>query len=420
MNRKTVVALTLLSFNLSYAHAQSVDELFTGSSLDLQLRAFWFDGRRDLKINRTSLTVGGIVGVQSGAYEGFSAKTALYSSNALSSLNHMSDSAATQNLQANGDNINTLGEGYLQYSAYNSSIRLGRQRLDFPLINDYYNRMLPNSFEALNIENHTLDTLIFKAAYVTKWKYKTDNTFESPTDISGIKRDIAIIGALYTPNSDLKLEFYDTYIQDVMHAPYLQFNNKNIWNFSNGSVFSGGIQYLNEKSIGQNAAGKANTYLLGLKGALSNEEWSLSALYTRIGSQALLGTGSHYEMMGWSSFLTYTDLQIDGESENAGAIAYATILSYAPNPSFTISTKYAYIHQDDSLQSNPLSLTNNPRPDSNEYNIDAIYKIEKNFQLRTRLAYLDYLKESTSLYKNRAFDETNVRLIIDYSLNFSK
>ena len=416
---KTLLSFTLATLYNSYIYAQSIDQILNESKLDIQLRAFWYDGKRDLKIDRTALTLGGIAEIQSGSYEGFSAKAALYSSNAVSSLNHMPESAATQNLQADGNNINTLGEGYLQYNGLKSTIKLGRQRLDFPLLNDYYNRMLPNSFEALSIENHTLNNTSIKAAYVTKWKYKADDTFVSMTDALRIKRDIAVIGMLYTPSSDWKIEFYETYIHDVMHAPYLQLNNKNIWHSSDGLIFSGGLQYLNEKSIGQNAAGKANTYLLGLRGTFSNGPWSLNALYTRIGDQTLLGTGNRYEMMGWSSFLTYTDLQIDGESENSGAIAYATTLSYTPAPSFTISTKYAYIHQNDSLQSNPLSLTNNPRPDSNEYNIDATYKIEKKFQLRTRLAYIDYLKESTALYKNKAFDETNIRIIADYFLNIS-
>lgn len=86
--------------------------------------------------------------------------------------------------------------------------------------------------------------------------------------------------------------------------------------------------------------------------------------------------------MGWGAFITYTDLQIDGESENARAEAYGGVLTY--------------------------------RPDSNECNIDATYQQYKEFRLRTRLATINYDSESTSLYKNKAYDETNVRIIADY------
>ncbi|MDO9056986.1 MAG: porin, partial [Sulfuricurvum sp.] len=59
-------------------------------------------------------------------------------------------------------------------------------------------------------------------------------------------------------------------------------------------------------------------------------------------------------------------------------------------------------------------LTQNPRPDSDEVNIDATYQPRKEFRLRTRLARINYERDSTSLYQNKAYDETNVRIIADY------
>jgi hypothetical protein len=123
---------------------------------------------------------------------------------------------------------------------------------------------------------------------------------------------------------------------------------------------------------------------------------------------------ARYEKMGWSAFITYTDLQIDGESENGGAEAYGTVLTYRPASTFEISAKYMRINQSDSVQSNPASLTQNPRPDSDEYNLDATYQPRKEFRLRTRLAHINYAPESTMMFKNKAYDENNVRIIADY------
>ncbi|OHD84098.1 MAG: hypothetical protein A3D90_11560 [Sulfuricurvum sp. RIFCSPHIGHO2_02_FULL_43_9] len=72
------------------------------------------------------------------------------------------------------------------------------------------------------------------------------------------------------------------------------------------------------------------------------------------------------------------------------------------------------IDQSDAIQSNPASLTQNPRPDSDEVNIDATYQPRKEFRLRTRFALIDYDSSSTSLYQSKAYDETNVRIIADY------
>ncbi|KFN38656.1 MAG: hypothetical protein JU82_10645 [Sulfuricurvum sp. MLSB] len=394
--------------------AQNLEDIFKKGKASGQLRAFWYDGDRELRIDRTALTLGGILSYQTAAMEGFSGAVSFFSSNGALPVTRMPYSGQTHNLNLDGSAINTLGEAYLQYTGHDTLLRYGRQRLDLPLANDYYNRMLPNSFEALYAENKSIAHTALKAAYITGWKYKASDTFVSPTRSLGIDRDIAVLGALYSPKSSLKIELYDTYVRDVMNAPYVQIVDNEICKLPEGTTFSAALQYLNEHSVGDKAAGEVDTYLFGLRGTVSQGAWSLSALYTRIGDQSLLGTGGRYENMGWGGFITYTDLQIDGESENAGAQAYGGILAYRPDSSFEISAKYMRIDQSDSTQSDPHSLTANPRPDSDEVNIDATYQPRKEMRLRTRLARVDYDSGSTSLYKAKAFDETNVRIIADY------
>lgn len=407
-------SILFLSTVVISSPADSLDEIFTNGKISGNLRAFWYDGDRELRVDRTALTIGGVLSYKTASYEGVSGGVSLFSSNGITSLTEMPQSGQTHNLNLDGSSINTLGEVYLQYSAYDTSIKYGRQRLDLPLANDYYNRMLPNSFEALSVENRSLKDITFKGAYITGWKYKGSDTFVSPTYTYGVDRDIAVLGAIYTPSSTQKIEVYDTYVRDVMNAPYLQVIHNELWKFSEETTVSGALQYLEEHSIGKNAAGELDTYLLGLRGTVSKGAWSLSALYTRIGDQSLLGTGGRYEKMGWGGFITYTDLQIDGESENAHAQAYGGVLTYRPASTFEISAKYMRIDQSDSVQSDPHSLTLNPRPDSDEYNIDTTYQPTKAFRLRTRFALIDYLRKSTALYKNKAYDETNVRIIADY------
>lgn len=407
-------SILFLSTVVISSPADSLDEIFTNGKISGNLRAFWYDGDRELRVDRTALTIGGVLSYKTASYEGVSGGVSLFSSNGITSLTEMPQSGQTHNLNLNGSSINTLGEVYLQYSAYDTSIKYGRQRLDLPLANDYYNRMLPNSFEALSVENRSLKDITFKGAYITGWKYKGSDTFVSPTYTYGVDRDIAVLGAIYTPSSTQKIEVYDTYVRDLMNAPYLQVIHNELWKFSEETTISGALQYLEEHSIGKNAAGELDTYLLGLRGTVSKGAWSLSVLYTRIGDQSLLGTGGRYEKMGWGGFITYTDLQIDGESENAHAQAYGGVLTYRPASTFEISAKYMRIDQSDSVQSDPHSLTLSPRPDSDEYNIDTTYQPTKAFRLRTRLALIDYLRKSTALYKNKAYDETNVRIIADY------
>src|SRR3989338_5365395 len=136
----------LLSFFLSLSSsAQELEDIFKEGKVSGQLRAFWYDGDRELRIDRTALTLGGILNYKTTPYEGFSGGVSFFSSNGVTSLTEMPESGQTHNLNPDGSSINTLGEAYLQYSAHDTLIRYGRQRLDLPLANDYYNRMLPNS-----------------------------------------------------------------------------------------------------------------------------------------------------------------------------------------------------------------------------------------------------------------------------------
>lgn len=377
------------------------------------LRAFWFDGQRELRDDRTSLSVGGILSYQTQEFYNLSGLVSFFSSNGISSLNDMPDAGATSNLQNDGSSINVLGEAALKYRYENTVIKYGRQRINTPLVNDYYNRMLPNSFEGLSIENNSFDKTKIQAAYITGWKYKNAEEFISPTHNYGFDRDIALLGVSSTTGI-FKITIFDYYIADVMNAVYFESRADKLLLDARKWNLSCGVQYLQEDSVGDSLLGLSKTYLVGLKVGLHYEDWTLQGMMTKVGDETLLGTGNDYSKMGWSSFITYTDIQVDGESENAGAFAFGGSLKRKINKNFEASIKYIHINQDDSKQSDSQSLTTNPRPDSNEYNIDATYKATKMFKLRTRFAYIDYDSKSTQLYKDKAYDEFNTRIIVDY------
>jgi hypothetical protein len=364
-------------------------------------------------VDRTALTVGGILSYQTAPLYGIQANTSFFSSNGITSLTHMPESGQTSNLKSDGSAINVLGEAALSYTYDDTVVKYGRQRLNTPLTNDYYNRMLPNSFEALSVENHTLSEVTLKGAYITKWKYKDSDQFISPNANFGFHRNIMMMGAT-SSKWEMKNDIYDYYVPDVMNAFYVQSETPKLLSASSLFNISGAFQYLKEDGVGRELIGLTSTYLIGAKLGLSYGDWSLTGLFTQIGNQSLAGTGGRYAKMGWGGFITFTDFQIDGETENAGAVAYGGILTHRFDKTFEASLKYLHINQSDAKQSNPNSLTDNPRPDSDEYNFDATYQSTKSFRLRCRLGYIDYNPNTTNLYKNNAYSEYNTRIIADY------
>lgn len=392
---------------------EMLDDAFKNGKASGNIRAFWYDGDRDLKIDRTSLTVGGILSYQTAPFYGVQANASFFSSNGITSLTQMPESGQTSNLKSDGSSINVLGEAALSYTYDDTIVKYGRQRLNTPLTNDYYNRMLPNSFEALTLENCSIADVTLKGAYITKWKYKDSDRFISPTENYGFHRDIVMLGGVMKKGR-ITNEVYDYYIPDVMNALYIQSETPKFLSESSPFNISGSLQYLKENGVGNKRIKLSSTYLIGTKLGLHYNDWSLTGLFTQIGDQSLAGTGGRYAKMGWGGFITYTDLQIDGETENAGAVAYGTVLTHRFDKTLEASLKYLRIDQSDSKQSAPNSLTDNPRPDSDEYNVDTTYQPTKEIRLRFRFAYIDYNPDSTNLYQTRAYDEFNTRIIADY------
>jgi len=392
---------------------ETLHDTFANGKVSGDIRAFWYDGQRDLRTDRTALTVGGILSYQTAPLYGIRGNASFFSSNGITSLTQMPESGQTSNLKSDGSAINVLGEAALSYTYDDTVVKYGRQRLNTPLTNDYYNRMLPNSFEALTLENRSIADVTLKGAYITKWKYKDSDRFISPTKNYGFHRDILMLGAT-SQKGGMKNEVYDYYIPDVMNALYIQSETPKILPDNSPFNISGAVQYLKENGVGDELIGLSSTYLIGTKLGLHYGDWSLTGLFTQIGDQSLAGTGGRYAKMGWGGFITYTDFQIDGETENAGAVAYGAVLTHRFDKTLEASLKYLRINQSDAKQSNPCSLTDNPRPDSDEYNFDTTYQPTKEIRLRCRLAYINYNPESTNLYKNRAYDEVNTRIIADY------
>ena len=392
---------------------EMLDDAFKNGKASGNIRAFWYDGDRDLKIDRTSLTVGGILSYQTAPFYGVQANASFFSSNGITSLTQMPESGQTSNLKSDGSSINVLAEAALSYTYDDTIVKYGRQRLNTLLTNDYYNRMLPNSFEALTLENCSIADVTLKGAYITKWKYKDSDRFISPTENYGFHRDIVMLGGVMKKGR-ITNEVYDYYIPDVMNALYIQSETPKFLSESSPFNISGSLQYLKENGVGNKRIKLSSTYLIGTKLGLHYNDWSLTGLFTQIGDQSLAGTGGRYAKMGWGGFITYTDLQIDGETENAGAVAYGTVLTHRFDKTLEASLKYLRIDQSDSKQSTPNSLTDNPRPDSDEYNVDTTYQPTKEIRLRFRFAYIDYNPDSTNLYQTRAYDEFNTRIIADY------
>jgi len=430
MQNLSISKYFILSLVFININADNLEESIKNGILTTNFKTFYFNGDRDNRTDREALAVGGIAKYESASYYGFSVGTGFYVSTDLlksgwqtaqkgSIENGGSENIVTKNIAGNtemvnykdGSSINSLAEAYIQYSIAKTSIKYGRQRLDTPLMNDYYNRFLPNTFEATLLTNQDLPQTKLLGIYATRWKYKASDEFIGMTeglaadeDAYKPDSDVMIVGAINKsiPNTKLQAFYYMT--PDIMNTFYGQADNS----VKFGTIkVSSAIQYLNQKKDGKEFLGKLDSYLLGTKVTLSYNNFSIKGMYDQVGDYTIRGSGTDYHTIGWSQFVNFTDIQIDGEALNAGAVSYGGIIGYKFTNSLNTAVKYVRIDQD--LEKQAAGNTPNTRPSSDEYNLDIKYKINKASKLRVRFGYIDY--EST--HKNE-FDEMNTRIIYDY------
>lgn len=387
-------------------------------------KSFYFSGNRDNRQDREAFAVGGILKYTTPSIKNLSASVAFFSSHDLLQrgngntlrinntqvVNDTSNIAGNSDLVLpNGSSINILGEAYIKYSIENTTLKIGRQRLNTPLVNDYYNRFLPNSFQAIYLQNKDIQNTTLTACAIKRWKYKAKDEF---IDISnGLDETLYLIGVQNGSITDLNIQGWLSKLNNAFDTLYATSEYKNIllssqWNFSTA------FQFLKQNNSGSAKLGVLNTYLLGAKLALYNKYLKFEAMMDKVGNDTIHGSGDDYTDMGWSKFITFTDIQIGGETLNAGALSYGAIIQYSSDMNYNIALKYVHINQDDTKQL--TSVTPNKRPSSDEYNLDMSYKSNNLGKIRLRVAKIDY---ATNPLITNEYDELNIRLIYDYLFN---
>lgn len=393
-------------------------------SFGTDFRTFYYNGLRDNRQDREALAVGGIFKLETNSFYGLRGAAAFYASHDLlrrgsgsverinngTVVTDTSDIGGNSELiQSDGSSIDSLAEAYLEYHLGNSTLRIGRQRISSPLVNDFYNRFLPNSFEAILLTNQDIPKTTLTVAVIDRWKYKAAEDFQGIAEGIGLNENLYMFGVVNQSINQLKIEGWFYRLTNAFDSYFTAVSYKKVSLFQSDWKIDAVIHYLKQNATGDKMIGDLNTYLLGAKGSLSTGNFSFSLMIDQVGDDTIRGSGNEYANMGWSSFINYTDIQIDGEALNAGALSYGTGIEYQFTPTYKAAFKYVHIDQDDVKQL--ASITPNKRPSSNEYNIDMTYYNKEFGNLRLRLAQIDY---AVNPIITNEYDEINIRLIYDY------
>lgn len=327
-----------------------------------------------------------------------------------------SNESGTKLLNPEQEPLNMLGQAYGLVRFYDQEFRGGLQLVDTPLINPSDNRMIPNTFEGVQLVSLPVKNRIYDYALGYLWsiKQRDSNDFISMSDaLAGA--DVVNRGALFgmfklRPIPGLSTAFMDYYVPDFVNTAFAQV----AYNFrppSDAPRWIIGANVVDQRSVGSNLlTGNAfQTYQASAKLQMSYAGW------TAFVAGSMTGDGSKiYTPAGTKP--NFTDMQ-QVSFDNAGEKAFGGGLAYDFGYAFGnaglsgLSTGAWYTYGWDAI--NPS--TNSGIPNRRELDLWIQYRPTEGSSkgFRIKVQYADLWQQG-----NMRESQPEFRFIVDYTVLF--
>ena len=296
----------------------TIGEMFTQGIFYGRLRFNSFAYKWDTEIDKVRkdhaiAAIGGSLIYKSAYYHGFAFGGGLYTSQARGSLNRDESYlykagkdafSRYDRLRDGTSGMTSLAEGYLEYRYHDMDVKAGRQIFESFLTKSNDTKMIPNTFEGVTFNKHSLFHTDFKMAYLTKQKLRDHTGFhhvlafgdnkENPYDFYSQNDDSAMHKGLTTSKLEAQgiedrlivFEGINRSIENLtLHANYTAVPEliasamvqADYHIHTAGWVVIPGVRYMQQFDEGAGAIGGAN--LKGLTSGYKNKESLDSALF---------------------------------------------------------------------------------------------------------------------------------------------
>ena len=412
--KKSLIISTFFTSSLlfaNYMQHNSLDEV-DGNSFEKMLENGNFSANLNffhmvrtfdnVKPDTKAFTGGGIIKYESESFHGMKLGVAYYGSHKIGGFYSRKEGIRTSLLQGNGDDIAFLGEAYLSYTLQKTILKIGRQRLDTPLMGDLYLRVAPTAYEAAIVRSQNISKTTVEVGYVKSYtgfgsRY---SGFNDKNRLWG-KDGLAYI---YIQNSSLKnFSIRGQYIYAL--------SNKS----DNGmTVARRDYRYIDVKY--DLPLGKESYIKVQYGGNAYNKEADSTLLGVKIGSTFfdMFESALFYDKILNNNFWVimsspmFTDWQQGyGLYEPSSAVG----MSVSAKPIKELRVRVVYVD----VSSNTERLVD----DFSEFNFDVMYTINKYSKLRLSYSFKDQSDASEKLLlsgEGGREDRNDLRVI--YSINF--
>ncbi len=383
MNTKilSLSVLTLVAIGaMSTVNAETFSEALKNGKTTINTRTFYFNRGFDAPStapNAEALTIGGIMKYESGNIGNAKIGVAYYGSHRLFDIIDRDKGGGTSILQSSGEDIAFLGEAYVDFNLGVNQFKIGRQRLNGPLMNDHDLRMLPSTYEAAVFRNKSLANTTLEAGYVKRYSGFTSklSDFDDQATKWGTDGLGYISGKTKLGNASIRGQYIDTLDDSGSRDSYHYIDGKL-------PVGVGSKSYIKAQYGGTDYTTGPTSKMVGVKGGTSFGPLDVALLYNKIEDAPFQAV---------EAGPMYTDWQQGyGNYEQSDAVGVQLVY----HPTSKASVKLGYVEVDSDVGVNITAGT--AFIDSfSEFNLDAKYKISKDSKVRLRYSIKDQESKST-------------------------
>lgn len=171
---KKVIALGLAL--TAGVNASNINDVIAAGNVSGQLRLAYIDQNNDAGTDTYATSLGGQLKYETGSWNNLKLGVAAYVSGKLPFASGSGDRLNSDFFDTDGKSFVYLGEAYIDYTADDITLRVGRQQIETPYMETDDVRMLPNSFEAAIATYRGFKNTTVIAGYARRWA-----GYDSPT-----------------------------------------------------------------------------------------------------------------------------------------------------------------------------------------------------------------------------------------------
>ena len=291
---------------------------------DLQVRMGYISLKQDGGVDSSSFALGGHVHLDTKRYYGMKIDTSFYT---VQGVGMQDDNPLKVNpdfFDENLESFSIISKAYIDGIWGNTSVKVGRHSIDTPHADADDIRMMPNYFEAYQIENGDIENLTIQAGLITRmagWENGVDSSrFVDISEVLGTDKKtdgIYFASAIYEGIENLSLSAWYYNYDDIADIFYGEVGYN--YNINENIEVSLGMQYDSATASGDELLGQQSSDTFGAIANIEFKDIGLTALLAY--NQESDESGATGLSLGGGSFFTsMEDQTIDGLESDGTAI----------------------------------------------------------------------------------------------------